>query len=59
MTIFKKLNWDEVVVLIEQCKYSDADAWPASCDDTECPLKGECLYYYTGDYSELFEKEKS
>lgn len=51
----KNLTFQQVITLIEQCKfYADSDH---ICN--ECPLFGECLYYYTGDDSELWENEEN
>ena len=52
MKRYKELTMDEIIILINQCKhYDDIEH---TCDE-KCPLFGECLYYYTGDDSMLYE----
>ena len=44
----RTLNVGEIITLLERCGIQDF------CDDNvDCPLKGECLYWWTGDDSEL------
>lgn len=54
MKRIKELSWKEVVSLINQCKYHDDIRH--ECNN-KCPLFNECLYYYTGDSSSLYEGE--
>ena len=50
----KELTWEQILILIKQCKYhSDCNH---ECSE-KCPIFGECLYYYTGDDSQLREDE--
>lgn len=54
MKFYKKLSMEQVAFLIENCKHSDgSEIAPKECET--CPLNGECLYYYTGDDSLLYE----
>lgn len=54
MKRIKELTFEQVCTLIEQCKYLEDD----DHDCEKCPLSGECLYYHTGDDSELYENER-
>lgn len=55
MKRIKELTFQQITTLVEQCKYQmDYDH---ECDE-KCPIFGECLYYYTGDDSQLWENEK-
>ena len=54
MKRIKELTWEQILILIKQCKYhSDCNH---ECSE-KCPIFGECLYYYTGDDSQLWEDE--
>ena len=54
MQFYKKLSMEQVVQLIENCKYSNSlDNHEQDCEN--CPINGECLYYYSGDDSLLYE----
>ena len=50
----KELTWEQVLILIKQCKhYADCNY---ECSK-KCPIFGECLYHYTGDDSQLWEDD--
>lgn len=47
----RTLTAEEITWLIKTCVYVDN---PHDCDSyKECPLSGECLFFLTGDDSEL------
>lgn len=54
MKRYKKLNLNQVITLIKNCKYAKDDKHYCEKD---CPLFSECLWYYTGDDSSLYEDE--
>ena len=45
----KLLTTEQIIWLIENCDI-------AICPNDECPLSAECLFYYTGDHSELVKE---
>ena len=45
----KTLTPNDIIILLERCGVQEC------CDGSydDCPLKGECLFWWTGDDSEL------